>query len=90
MRHPDQKRWTPKTGRLTPSCLRVLAVILKTMRPMTVRDVMGALGFRSAEAVVPILAHLRREGLIAYESGKARTIRATCRVTREEATPCLS
>ncbi len=77
-------RRVPKRDVLPPSCLRVFAAVLALAdagkTPTTVADVAKRLGFRSPNAVWPILRRLRKCGLIAFEDGKGRTIRPLYRL----------
>jgi len=71
----------PRERRLPASCLRVLAELLQTRQarklPPTVQELADRLGLTSVP-VHQALLRLREAGLVAWESHKARTLRAIC------------
>jgi predicted ArsR family transcriptional regulator len=71
----------PAGDTLPSGCLRVLGVLLGAPGrplPWTFREVADELGL-SEFVVRKHLLRLRAWGLVAWEDGKCRTLRATCR-----------
>ena len=70
---------------------RVLGFILDAARKhrvLTIRDLCKKMGTSSTNGVHFQLFALKRDGLITWEPGKARTIRPTCRfISAEELLP---
>lgn len=63
---------------------RLLAILFRReadlMLPPTVRELAASIGHNSPGCVEVALAGLRAKGMVAWESGRARTIRLTCRL----------
>ncbi len=66
--------------RISPNRLRVLGAILDAKpRLLTIADLSLKFGFKSNHAAEYMLAALKADGMVTWEPGKARTLRATCR-----------
>lgn len=78
---------TRLTQALNGTQLKILAVLLHRERnrqvPPTIRDIDQAIA-AGKDWILMCLRSLRDKGLVAFEDGKARTIRLTCRITVEE------
>lgn len=68
--------------KLRGNSLKILLLLATARRPWTIRELARECGIRNPHGAKCHLLRLRKLGLVTWEEGRHRTLRAKCRVER--------